>query len=47
MTKWITCREFVEFLWRYLEGDRKAAKALRPDAAPAGLVVETATGRKR
>jgi anti-sigma factor RsiW len=21
MTRWISCREFVEFLWRYLEGD--------------------------
>ena len=43
----LVLRYAVPFMLRYLEGDRKAAKALRPDAAPAGLVVETATGRKR
>ena len=42
----LVLRAAVPFLLRYLEGDRKAAKALRPDAAPAGLVVESATGRK-
>jgi predicted dienelactone hydrolase len=42
----LVLRYAVPFLLRYLEGDRKAAKALRPDAAPAELVVETATGRK-
>ena len=43
----LTLRYAVPFLLRYLDGDRKAAKALRPEAAPAGLVVESATGRKR
>ena len=43
----LVLRYAVPFMLRYLDGDRKAAKALRPAAAPAGLVVETATGRKR
>jgi predicted dienelactone hydrolase len=42
----IVLRYAVPFMLRYLEGDRKAAKALRPDAAPAEVVVEAATGRK-
>jgi predicted dienelactone hydrolase len=43
----LVLRYAVPFLARYLDGDRKAAKALRPGAAPDGLVVESATGRKR
>ncbi len=43
----LVLRYAVPFMLRYLQGDRKAAKSLRPDAAPAGLVVEAATGRKR
>jgi len=42
----LVLRYAVPFMLRYLEGDRGAAKALRPDTAPAGLVVESATGRK-
>lgn len=43
----LVLRYAVPFLLRYLEGDHKAVKSLRPNAAPAELVVESATGRKR
>jgi predicted dienelactone hydrolase len=43
----LVLRYAVPFMLRYLDGDKKAAKALRPDAAPDGLVVESSTGRKR
>ena len=43
----LVLRYAVPFLLRYLEGNHAAAKALRPDAAPVGLVLETSTGRKR
>lgn len=43
----LVLRYAVPFLLRYLKGDHPSQKLLHPDAAPAGLVVEAATGRKR
>jgi predicted dienelactone hydrolase len=42
----LVLRYAVPFMLRYLNGERRLAKVLHPDAAPAGLVVEAATGRK-
>ena len=43
----LVLRYAVPFMLRYLKGDERAAKALRPDAAPDGVVVQTAAGRER
>jgi len=42
----VVLRYAVPFLLKYLKGDGRAGKALRPSAAPAGVVVQAATGRK-
>jgi predicted dienelactone hydrolase len=42
----LVLRYAVPFMLRYLKGDGKAAKVLRPDAAPEGVVVQSATRKK-
>ncbi len=42
----LVLRYAVPFLQRYLKGDRAAARALHPDAAPAGIVVQSAHGKR-
>jgi predicted dienelactone hydrolase len=42
----LVLRYAVPFLLRYLKGDRAAGRALRPDAAPDGVVVQAAVGRR-
>jgi predicted dienelactone hydrolase len=43
----LVLRYGVPFLLRYLKGDRAAGRALRPDAAPDGVVVQPAGATER
>ena len=43
----LVLRYAVPFMLRYLKGDGRSAKVLRPDAAPAGVVVESTTRKKK
>jgi predicted dienelactone hydrolase len=42
----LVLRYAVPFLLRYLKGDRAAGRALRPAAAPDGVLVQAASGRR-
>jgi predicted dienelactone hydrolase len=42
----LVLRYAVPFMLRYLKHDRAAGRDLRPDVAPAGVVVQAATGRR-
>jgi len=42
----LVLRYAVPFMLRYLKGDGKSAKVLRPDAAPDGVVVQSSTRKK-